>query len=53
MLAFQVKMVVAAAAGIDDIQEDDVGPADADFDYLLSMSIQSLTMEKVILILPH
>ena len=40
-------MVVAAAAGVDEIEEEDAGPAEATFEYLLSMPIQSLTLEKV------
>jgi len=43
----QAKVVVAAAAGVDEVGEEDTGPAVANFDYLLSMAIQSLTLEKV------
>ena len=39
--------MVAAAAGVDEIEEEDTGPAEANYDYLLSMPIQSLTLEKV------
>lgn len=42
----QPKVVVAAAAGVDEVEEEDAGPAEANFDYLLSMPIQSLTLEK-------
>lgn len=43
----QAKVMVAAAAGVDDVGEDETGPAESNFDYLLSMAIQSLTLEKV------
>ena len=43
----QPKVIVAAAAGVDEIEEEDAGPAEANYEYLLSMPIQSLTLEKV------
>ena len=47
----QAKVVAAAAAAVDDIEDEETGPAEANYDYLLTMSIQSLTLEKVIRIL--
>ena len=44
---YAAKVIVSAAAEVDDVNEEDTGPGDANFDYLLSMSIQSLTLEKV------
>lgn len=46
-LILQAKVVVAAAAAVDEIDEEETGPAEANYEYLLSMSIQSLTLEKV------
>lgn len=39
--------MVAAAAGVDDVTEEETGPSEDNYDYLLSMAIQSLTLEKV------
>lgn len=44
---FQAAVMVAAAAGVEDMSEEETGPAETNFDYLLAMSIQSLTLEKV------
>ena len=52
-MLIQPKIMAAAAAGVDEVEEEDVGPAEANFDYLLSMPIQSLTLEKVCILSGH
>ena len=49
----QAKVVAAAAAVDEEPAEEEGAPAAANYEYLLSMAIQSLTLEKARLAVPY